>query len=214
MKRVAEILGVLFFLAACSQKEPAGSTRLLPYYNHSGFTPEWIQPTRTSCAHSIAFFSFTNQHGEIISQQTTSGKIYVASFFFTSCPGICKNLTQNMRKVQQAYKQDPEVLLLSHTVTPETDSVPVLKRYADRFGMVRGKWHLLTGGRDEIYTIARTSYFADEDLGKQQGEDDFLHTENLLLIDKHNHIRGVYKGTSLESINNLIADIKELKKEG
>lgn len=212
MFKFIHIAFVMLLMAACSQ--PQSGNRVLPYYNDERFTPEWVEANDINKQHQIGSFALTNQHGITISNQTVSGKIYVVSFFFTSCPGICKDLTKNIRNVQKAFRNDSSVWLLSHSVTPESDSVPVLKAYADRFGMIPGKWHLLTGNRDEVYSLARESYFADEDLGKPQTKDDFLHTENVLLIDKQNHIRGVYKGTSMESINQLIADINLLQQEG
>ncbi|MET0392932.1 MAG: SCO family protein, partial [Chitinophagaceae bacterium] len=129
------------------------------------------------------------------------------------CPGICKKLTSNMTRVQRAFANDTTVLLLSHSVTPERDSVPVLAAYAKDNGIIPGKWRLVTGPRSAIYTIARQSYFADEDMGLQQDSTSFLHTENILLIDKQRHIRGVYKGTVQLEIDNLIADIKKLEQE-
>ena len=115
--------------------------------------------------------------------------------------------------VQDAFLNDDEVLLLSHSVTPDKDIPAVLKRYAKNYSVISSKWHLLTGNKDSIYTIARKSYFADEDLGMQRNSSDFLHTENMLLIDKRRRIRGVYKGTSAAEMSNIIADIKTLKEE-
>jgi protein SCO1/2 len=115
--------------------------------------------------------------------------------------------------VQEVFKEDNDVMLLSHSVTPEKDSVPVLEKYAEEKGVIPGKWHLVTGKRNEIYTIARTAYFADEDMGWKQDSTTFLHTENILLLDKHHHIRGVYKGTIPKEVDDLIADIKKLQQE-
>ncbi len=154
-----------------------------------------------------------DQYGEIITEKTFEGKIYVADFFFTSCPGICKRLATHLKIVQDSFRTDNHILLLSHSVTPESDSVLRLKQYANAFGAIRGKWYLVTGKREALYSIARQSYFADEDMGMKMNSRDFLHTENMLLIDKHRRIRGVYKGTALNDINNLIADIKVLETE-
>jgi protein SCO1/2 len=187
----------------------------LPFYTTPDFTPRWISRTDTgfSSVHRIAPFSFISQNGETITEKTVDGKIYVAGFFFTSCPGICKRLTTQMKMVQDSFRADPEVLLLSHSVTPVADSVPRLRQYADAFQVQAGKWFLLTGSQDSIYTLARRSYFADEDMGMQKSSNDFLHTENVLLIDRQRHIRGVYKGTSPADILNLIHDIRQLKTE-
>ena len=207
----------MVILVACSTstKEVKQSAGNLPFYNSPDFTPQWISKEESGyhTIHTIPNFKFTNQMGETISEQTFSGKIYVADFFFTSCPGICKRLTSNLRIVQDSFKNDQKVLLLSHSVNPETDSVTILHHYAETFGVIQNKWHLVTGPRDSLYTIARKAYFADEDLGMKKNSNDFLHTENMLLIDTHRRIRGVYKGTSINDIQNLIADIRQLEKE-
>ena len=211
------IITSLVFLAACAtpaikEKQAAGT---LPFYNSAEFTPQWIEPSSAEYAsiHSIPAFQFINQNGESVSERTFEGKIYVADFFFTACPGICKRLTTHFKIVQDSFKTDNHVLLLSHSVTPENDSIPRLKQYANAFGAISGKWHLVTGEREALYNIARRSYFADEDMGQKKNSSDFLHTENMLLIDTHRRIRGVYKGTALNDINNLIADIKILEHE-
>ncbi|HMK05107.1 MAG TPA: SCO family protein [Ferruginibacter sp.] len=185
----------------------------LPYYSSADLTPEWIEEGsgRLDTLHSIPAFSFTDQNGNTISEKDVTNKIYVADFFFTACPGICPKLAKNLKLVQDAFANDDEVLLLSHSVTPDKDIPAVLKRYARNYSVIDSKWHLLTGNKDSIYNIARRSYFADEDLGMQRNSNDFLHTENMLLIDKHRRIRGVYKGTSAAEMDNIIADIKKLK---
>lgn len=187
----------------------------LPFYNTADFTAAWIDSTAATNKnmHVIPAFSFTDQNAEIITERNFFNKIYVADFFFTACPGICKKLTTNLTLVQKEFVNDTNVLLLSHSVTPETDDPATLKRYANNFGAINNKWFLVTGDRNEIYSIARNAYFADEDLGQKRSANDFLHTENILLIDKHKRIRGVYKGTSELQIQNLIDDIKVLELE-
>lgn len=219
--RYLKILVVLvagqLLLIACGEKKSKqiSDTDSLPFYTSADFTPQWIAPSDPGYGsiHRIASFSFTDQSGRTVSEKTFRGKIYVADFFFTSCPGICKQLTNNLGIVQDAFANDTSVLLLSHSVTPDMDSVPVLRQYAKTYKVQPNKWHLVTGNRDSIYTIARKSYFADEDLGLAKNSNDFLHTENLLLIDRQGRIRGVYKGTSLKDINDMIGDIKMLEKE-
>ena len=208
---------VWIFLVACNspvkkEKQAAGK---LPFYNTADFTPQWIEPASAAYAaiHTIPDFQFIDQNGQRVTEKTFEGKIYVADFFFTACPGICKRLTTHLKIVQDSFQTDNRVLLLSHSVTPENDSVPRLKQYAQSFGAISGKWHLVTGEREALYTLARQSYFADEDLGQKKNSNDFLHTENMLLIDKHRRIRGVYKGTALNEIHNLITDIKILESE-
>jgi len=205
-------------LVSCKQSaitKQEQEARVLPFYTAADFTPHWIERNSSMYAsiHTIPSFQFTGQDNQSITEKTFAGKIYVADFFFTACPGICKRLTTNLALVQTAFKNDNEVLLLSHSVTPESDDVPRLQQYANAYGVIKSKWHLVTGKREEIYGIARNAYFADEDMGVKKNSSDFLHTENVLLIDKHRRIRGVYKGTSVKDINDLIADIKILKLE-
>lgn len=185
----------------------------LPYYSSAEFTSQWLARTDADTVHQIPDFSFTNQYGQMITRQTFDKKITVVDFFFTTCPGICKKLTSSLSRVQDEFKNDDRVLLLSHSVTPEKDSVPVLKRYAEEHNAIKDKWHFVTGDKNFIYRIARTAYFADEDMGWKQDSSVFLHTENILLIDGDHHIRGVYKGTVDLQVNDLIADIKKLKSE-
>lgn len=186
----------------------------LPYYNEESFTPKWLESgsDELNSFHKIPNFSLTNQNGELVSQNTFKNKIYVADFFFTTCPGICPMMTKNMNLVQEAFKNDSEVLLLSHSVTPLKDSVPQLKSYAIE-NNIGNSWHLVTGEKKEIYDLGRKSYFVENDLGVPKGIDDFLHTENFILVDKNKHIRGIYNGLDKNSVKQLIADINTLKKE-
>ncbi|MCP4438387.1 MAG: SCO family protein [Aureispira sp.] len=187
----------------------------LPFFNTADFTPEWLAPTDITYQklHTIGQFEFTNQNGKAVNNQTFEGKIYVADFFFTICPGICPKLTKNMWKVQEAFQTDDDVLLLSHTVAPWMDSVAQLRNYATHQDVQDDKWHLVTGKKESIYRMARQSYFADKDIGMQQDSTSFLHTENLILIDYNGHIRGVYNGTLGVDVNRLIEDIHTLKLE-
>lgn len=187
----------------------------LPFYNEESFTPKWITPNteEEKAFHKIPDFSLTNQLGETVSQNTFENKIYVTDFFFTSCPGICPKMTGNMEVIQEAFKDDDEVLLLSHSVMPTTDSVSVLNTYAKTYGVIENKWHLVTGDKKDIYSLGREQYFVENDLGEPKNIDDFLHTENFLLIDKNKHIRGIYNGLNRASMAQLITDIKALKTE-
>ncbi len=207
---------LLVLIVGCKSKQVANSTELpLPFFNKPDFTPEWIQKTDSGYAsiHTIPAFSFTDQDGKTVTEKTVEGKIYVADFFFTRCGSICPKLTADMSILQNKYKNDDEVLLLSHSVTPGMDSVPVLKAYAIKKGVISGKWHLLTGNRDSIYTLAKKQYFAGDTVGYYQTGNQFLHTENFILIDKHHRIRGVYNGTLPLEMERLIEDIGTLKKE-
>ncbi|WP_298327657.1 SCO family protein [uncultured Dokdonia sp.] len=190
-------------------------TEYLPYYNEKSFTPNWIVPRseEEKDFHKIPDFTLTNQLGETITQKTFDNKIYVTDFFFTVCPGICPQMADNMFKVQEAFKDDPNVVLLSHSVMPTSDTVEVLKKYAENNGVIDNKWHLVTGDKKDIYSLGRDFYFVENDLGEEKTIDDFLHTENFLLIDSNKHIRGIYNGLNRSSIAQLITDIKALKLE-
>ncbi len=196
------------------KKEESSRVDALPYFNEATFTPKWISPKskELNSFHKIPDFELINQDGKKVSQKTFDDKIYIADFFFTTCPGICPMMTGNMAKIQEEFKNDNEILLLSHSVTPTKDSVPQLKKYALENG-IGSNWHLVTGDKKEIYDLGRKFYFVEEDLGEPKGIDDFLHTENFVLIDKKKHIRGIYNGLNRASIAQLIIDIKALKKE-
>ncbi len=219
MKKIFFIGLYFIFGSACHQQQPAQivseQKQNLPYYNGPDFTPVWFNGATQVPGnfHSIPSFSFIDQDGDSITEKNIAGKIYVADFFFTACPGICPKLTKNLKIVQDTFQNDPEIILLSHSVTPLNDVPEVLKKYAGNYGVMDNKWFLLTGNKDSIYSIARNGYFADEDLGMKKDTSDFLHTENMLLIDKHRRIRGIYKGTSPAEMQNIINDIRLLKEE-
>ena len=160
--------------------------------------------------HKISDFSLTNQNGEVVTQKKYENKIYVADFFFTTCQSICPIMTKNMKDIQNKLIIDSEVLLLSHTVFPEIDSVEVLKKYAVDNGVIDSKWDLVTGDKKEIYDLARKSYLAAKD--NSFSKYDMIHTENFVLIDKKKQIRGFYDGTNKEEVNRLLEDIEILKK--
>ncbi len=205
----------VFFLVNCQNKGKKSRVDQLPYYNEATFTPLWLNKDNETIEnlHRISPFQLINQEGDTITEKNFEGKIYVTDFFFTSCPGICPKMTNNMKLLQDEFLNDEEVLLLSHSVTPEKDSVSVLKHYAQNKDIFTHKWHLVTGEQKEIYKLGRHDYFVEEDLGLKKEDDEFLHTENFVLIDKNRHIRGIYNGLNKASINQLIADIKTLKKE-
>jgi protein SCO1/2 len=205
---------VMFSCSKAPKESFTSRVNELPYYNEKSFTPKWIASKSDDLQtfHKIPDFNFVNQNGEKITQNTFKNKIYVTDFFFTTCPGICPMMTKSMHLIQDAFKKDDNVLLLSHSVTPTIDSVAQLKKYA--FNQNIGKnWHLVTGDKKEIYNLGRKFYFIENDLGEPKGIDDFLHSENFVLIDKNKHIRGIYNGLNKNSVKQLIADIKTLKKE-
>jgi len=202
----------LLFLFGCKSKPKELS---LPFINKPDFTPEWIekQDAAYQSIHTIPSFSFTDQDGKTVTQKTVDGKIYVADFFFTRCGSICPKMTSNMAILQEKFKNNNDVLLLSHSVTPSMDSVPVLRRYAEKKGVVSGKWFLLTGKEEDIYSLAKKQYYAGDTIGYYQTGNEFLHTENFILLDKHRRIRGVYNGTLTLEIERLAEDINTLLKE-
>ena len=185
--------------------------KTLPIYNPSDINPELVDSSVQYIRkyHTIADFSFINQNGEKITQKNYEGKIYVADFFFTTCGSICPKMTTNMVDIQTAIKNNPKVLLLSHTVLPEIDSVPALKTYALKNGVIDAKWNLVTGDKKEIYTMARKSYLAVK-MGKPEELYDMVHTENFILVDDKRRIRGFYDGTNKKEIQRLIEDIRFL----
>ncbi len=206
MKKYSYLL-VFLLLLSCTD-----DTRKLPYYDTPDFTPKW-EMTDANTFHKIRPFKLINQENEVFTEKDIEGKICVTDFFFTSCPGICLRMTNNMSKIQEEFIDDDEILLLSHSVTPDTDSVTVLKQYAKDKEIDFKKWKLLTGDKDEIYDLGRQFYFVEEDEGIEKDDDIFLHTENFVLIDKNRHIRGIYNGLDPNSIQSLIKDIKALKNE-
>ncbi|MFV8225246.1 SCO family protein [Christiangramia aquimixticola] len=162
--------------------------------------------------HRIADFELVNQNGDTITEEFYDNKIYIADFFFTTCLTICPVMTDHMIKIQEEIKNDPEVLLLSHTVFPVSDSVPVLKEYALEKGVLDEKWNLVTGDKKQIYDLARKSYLATKSTG-DGGKYDMIHTENFVLVDKKKRIRGFYDGTKPEAIEDLLHDLEVLKTE-
>ncbi len=203
---------LLILLMACKGKSPLST---LPFINKPDFTPEWIgkNDPAYSSIHRIPPFSFTDQDGQTITEQTVEGKIYVADFFFTRCGSICPRMTSNMAILQEKFKDNDKVIFLSHSVTPEMDSVPVLKKYATDKGVISNKWYLLTGSTDKIYDLAKKQYYAGDTIGYYQTGNEFLHTENFILVDKHRRIRGVYNGTLALEMDRLADDIHTLQEE-
>ncbi|MEA1786401.1 SCO family protein [Arenibacter sp. GZD96] len=186
--------------------------KTLPIYQPAMVNPELVDSSLhyTKRYHTIADFSLINQNGETITQADYTDKIYIADFFFTTCPTICPIMTTNMVAIQKHIQDDANVLLLSHSVTPEIDSVAQLKKYALEKGVNDQKWNLVTGDKKQIYELARKSYLAVKTDG-DGGPFDMIHTENFILVDKQRRIRGFYDGTNTEEIQKLLSDIEVLK---
>lgn len=188
-------------------------TETLPIYQPNDVTAELVDTTvqHVKKYHKIADFSLTNQNGKTITQDDYKNKIYVADFFFTTCQTICPIMTDHMVTIQEKVKNDPEIMLLSHSVTPKVDTVAQLKKYALEKGVNDKKWNLVTGDKKEIYDLARKSYLAAKDT--PYNEYDLIHTENFVLVDKKKRIRGFYDGTDPKAIEELMDDIKILENE-
>lgn len=204
-----------FFLAAlwmaciiaCNQS----SKRELPIYNPSDFNAELVDRSMQNSTkhHTVADFELVNQNGITITQKDYENKIYVVDFFFTRCPSICPIMTDNMVKLQTKFMNNNEIKFLSLSVTPDIDSVAVLKQYATDKGVIDTKWNVTTGNKKHIYELARKSYFAAVEQG-DGGLQDFIHTPNFILVDKKKQIRGIYDGTNDKDILQLIKDINSL----
>jgi protein SCO1/2 len=203
---VVSIIVILLFYSILKPQ------KVLPVYQPAQVSTELVDSSiqYKKKYHKIANFKLVNQNGDTITQDTYKDKIYVADFFFTTCQTICPVMTKNMHLLQKEFITDNEVMLLSHSVTPEIDTVAQLKRYAKEKHVNSSKWNLVTGDKKEIYKLARQSYLAVKDDG-DGGPFDMVHTENFMLIDKKRQIRGFYDGTDLDDIGRLIEDIKILK---
>ena len=221
LKYLSYFIFCLMLLVACNNATNNNSEQIkdslvtLPFFNQPDWTPEWISATDSAYnhIHTIPSFSFLDQNGKVVDENVVTGKIYVANFFFTKCRNICPKMTNNMHLLQEAFKNDTSILLLSHSVTPETDDVNVLNKYAIENKVDPAKWHLLTGDKKAIYGLAKQQYFAGDTVGYYQSGNEFLHTENFILVDQHRRIRGVYNGTLPVEINRIIEDIAILKSE-
>lgn len=186
----------------------------LPIYHPKQINPRLVDKDvwLAEGEHRISDFALIDQRGDTITRASIAGRIIVADFFFTTCPTICPKMTKNLERVQQAYTGDRRLVILSHSVTPEMDSVPVLAAYAELHGADPRQWHLLTGDRKQIYALARRSYFACLDEG-DGGFQDFVHTENIVLVDTQGRLRGFYDGTNSKETDDLIRDIRKLLHE-
>ncbi len=187
---------------------------LPPVYHPSQLDPRLVAPglSGRKGEHRIVDFNLTDQDGRTVTRADAQGKVVLADFFFTTCATICPKMTLQMERVQKAFIDDDRVLLLSHSVTPEIDSVAVLKAYAELHHADPRRWRLLTGDRAQIYRLARTSWFAVLDEG-DGGPDDFVHTENFVLADAQGRLRGFYDGTDSTEVDRAISDMQALLDE-
>jgi protein SCO1/2 len=186
----------------------------LPIYTPAQLNPQLVDRSLQTSneEHHLLDFHLTDQDGRTVTLTDTKGKVVLADFFFTTCGSICPKMSTQLERVQAAYTDDDRVLLLSHSVTPEIDSVAALKAYADLHGADPKRWRLLTGDRKQIYALARKSWFAVKDTG-DGGPNDFVHTENFILADQQGRLRGFYDGTSTVDVDRAIADMGKLLEE-
>lgn len=205
---IVVIIGITIAYFMISKPKP------LKIYNPADINPKLVDESlqETSKNHKVGNFSLTDQDGETVTPTDFEGKIYVTDFFFVTCPTICPKMTDQMLRVYEEFNENSDILLLSHTVMPEEDSVPVLKEYANKHNISSDKWKLVTGDKKQIYDLARKTYFAAITEG-DGGVDDFIHTENFVLVDKDKRLRGFYDGTSKQDVDRLIKDIYTLLAE-
>ena len=209
--KYSKIVTLALLIISCINKREQ-----LPYYNSADFTPIFLDNKKEvieNIPHQSGDFSFVDQENKTVTQKDIEGKVHVASFIFTTCGNICPTMTRNMKKIEKDHGSNSNVQILSYSVTPWRDSVPVLKAYSQEYDIQSKNWHFLTGSKSTIYTLARTSYFAEENIGLQKDSNDFLHTEHVLLIDADKRIRGIYNGTLELEIMQLSKDISLLLKD-
>lgn len=212
----ASALIALGLLAGCAGAEAEHALDAhLPYYTSAELSAEWLEPgsPEAARAHRIDEFDFIDQDGAHVTRDTLAGHVYVANFIFTSCTSVCPRMSTTFVRVQDAFESDPRVHLVSHTVDPEHDTPERLHHYASLFGAISGRWHFVHGERDALYQLARRSYFAEREPGLSRDGTQFMHTENVLLIDAEGHVRGVYEGTLLAEADRMIEDIRRLERE-
>jgi protein SCO1/2 len=214
MYRIVFLLFSSLLLVSCLDKET--DIIDLPYYNEPDFTPIFLtdkSEVESKIKHTIDDFSFLNQDSIFISQKNIEGKIHIANFIFTSCGSICPKMTTNLKIVNDSLKSHSDIVLLSYSVTPWIDTPTVLKKYKARNEIPNPNWHFLTGSKNDIYKLARKSYYAEEDIGFSKDSTEFLHTEHFILVDKTKRIRGIYNGTLSLEMQQMLGDIKTLEKE-
>lgn len=211
------ITGVGIAIAAYMNSKAYEEADVLPVYNPSQVNDSLVDPSmhNVGMGHRVGDFSLYDQRGRTITQKDLEGKIYVADFFFTTCKSICPKMTSQLQRVQEKYKNNAQVMILSHTVLPEVDSVETMMNYAMQYGADNDKWLFLTGEKSMIYSMARKNYFIvkEAEQGSGDGDGDFIHTENFVLIDTKKRIRGYYDGTSKEDVDLLLGDMDKLLRE-
>lgn len=206
MKKICALLFTLFSILLITVSCIEQKEQQLPILGERDITPT------DTIYHTIGKFQLVNQDSAIINNETVRGKIYVADFFFTSCRTICPIMKTQMHRVYDVFQDDPDVLIVSHTIDPEYDTVALLRDFAERLNVRSDKWHFLTGSKDSIYYLAQTSYYVTA-MEAEAEPDGFIHSGAFLLVDKKGRIRGKYDGTKEVEVDQLIKDIEILKKE-
>lgn len=207
MKNKISLWGLLFMLMACGDNK-------LPIYGDRKVEMKTIdgKPVADTIYQTVPDFEFTNQEGKLINQDIVKDKIYIADFFFVTCPTICPRMKKNLLKLYETFKDNPEIMLLSHTIDPEHDSVSVLKDFANRLGADSKQWLFLTGNREKIYELAEHGYYATA-LADSTEPGGYVHSGGLILVDKKRRVRGIYDGTVESATSQLILDITTLMHE-
>jgi len=208
-KKLILFIGIILIMAWYTLI-PKQEEFILPIFTPSDLRSNLVHPSLAGkTEHTVPDFSFIDQNGNTVSEKTVEGKIYVVDFFFTSCPSICIDLTNNLKEVQSAFIDNENVLILSHSVDPKIDNIERLKKYADINNINNEKWFLLTGPIEDIIRMAQLGYFAIASV-PNHNDNSLIHTENVILIDKNRKIRGIYNGTSMLETSYLIDDINKL----
>lgn len=188
---------------------------VLPYFAKKDLEPFWEKEEKNFSPRAIQIpdFQLTNQDNKTFTNKEMRGKLTVVSFFYTLCHGICPNIVEQLKKVQDAYSNDPIITIVSYSITPDLDKADVLKKYATEKKIKSSKWNLLTGKREVIYDLARRSFQADTEASDKMSDKDFVHSENLYLLDSSLRLRGIYNGVRKNSVQKLIEDIALLQNE-
>ncbi len=208
MRPILLVIIIFICLNSCHR---SGNKRILPILGNRDTVTKMVDGKQVvdTIYNTIPAFKFINQYGNTITDKNLDGKIYVADFFFTSCPSICPGMQRNMLTVYKEFKADTNFKILSYTIDPKHDTVPVLKNYADKLGIAGNSWWLLLGQKEVVYNLAHDHYLVKVN----EGKDGLIHEGWFVLIDKQKRMRGAYDGTDVKQVNQLIADIKTLKQE-
>ena len=210
MKKLIGIIAIIAILSACKSH----STKTLPIYGRRTPVSNTVngQTTTDTIYQTIPPFKFVNQYGDSVGSKEVKGKIYVADFFFTSCPSICPIMQRNMLNVYNAYKNSSDVKIISYTIDPKYDSVKVLKQYADKLGIAGNSWWLLQGKKEQTYSLAKENYLVSVNSDPTVAGG-YVHQGYFVLVDKKSRVRGAYDGTNVQQVSQLIDDIKTLQAE-